>query len=76
LATHKTKTQIRIFAVNLTELNVESVLWKFILLKNCVHLYIACGNLMVNVDQQRNVQRLEQKKQEMFFQPLYDGTVV
>jgi hypothetical protein len=44
--------------------------------KNYVHLYIACGNLMVNVDQQRNVQRLGQKKQAMFLQPLYGGTVV
>jgi chaperonin cofactor prefoldin len=44
--------------------------------KNYVRLYIACGNLMVNVDQQRNVQRLEQKKEAMFLQPLYVGTVV
>jgi len=43
---------------------VESVRWKRILLKY-VRLYVACGNLLVNVDQQHNLQRLTQKIQEV-----------
>jgi hypothetical protein len=65
MGTHKNTTQNRIFVVILTVLYIlpgdESGLWERILLKN-VCLCIACGNLMVNVDQQRNVQRLTQKK--------------
>ena len=67
MGTHKNTTKSRNFAVNLIELNVipgfELVLWKNILLKKYVQFYIKCGNLMVNVDQQHNVQRLNQKKQ-------------
>ena len=61
MVSHKNTTQSRMVVVTLTEMNVitgvESVLWKHILLKKHVRLYIACGNLMVNVDQQHNLQR-------------------
>jgi len=37
---------------------------------------IACGYLIVYVDQQHNVSRLKQKKQAVFGQPCYGGTAV
>jgi len=45
--------------VNLSEIyvipGVESVLWKYIWFEKHVRLYIACGNLLVNVRQQHNL---------------------
>jgi hypothetical protein len=59
MITHKNTTQSRMVVVNLSEINVipgvESVLWKYIWFEKHVRLYIACGNLMVNVCQQHNL---------------------
>ena len=65
---HRNKTHSRMSVVIITVLyNIpafESVLLKNVLLK-IVPLYIGCGNLVVNVDQQHNLKR-EIQKQAMY----------
>jgi hypothetical protein len=73
MGTHKNTTQNRIFVVILlccTKIpGVELFLWKHFVKNSCVHLYITRGNLMINLDQQRYLQRLKQNKQAVFVQP-------
>jgi len=55
---------------------VESILWKHTVLKQTLPFLTTCGNLIDNVDQQHDLQRLKHEKQVVFLQPRYVGIVV